>query len=122
MLYYTFTVKDNDYKCRLGAKECVDLEKKLGTNPLNIFMKIAQTQELPSLEVMITMLHASLQKYNHVTTMETAYDIYDEYVDEGHNLMDLVNVIMEVMKVSGLIPEEVKEDDNAKNAVKVIQK
>jgi hypothetical protein len=121
MLYYTLTIKDTDYKLRLGAKECVDLEKKLGTNPLNVFMKIAQTQELPSLEVMILMLHASLQKYNHGTTMEKVYDIYDEYTDEGHNLMDLVNVIMEVMKVSGLIPEE-KEETDAKNAETVIKK
>lgn len=115
MLYYTFTVKDKEYKCRLGAKECVDLERKLGGNPLNVFMKIAQTQELPSLDVMITMLQFSMQKFNHGVSLEKAYEIYDEYVDEGHNLMDLVNVIMEVMKVSGLIPEEVSED-GAKNA------
>ena len=41
MLYTTFTVKENDYKCRLSAKACVDLERKMGTNPLNVFTKIA---------------------------------------------------------------------------------
>ena len=120
MLYYTLKVKDNDYKCRLGAKECVDVERKLGTNPLNIFMRIAQTQEMPSLEPIIIMLHASLQKYNHSITLDGTYDIYDEYIEEGNTMMDMVNVIMEIMKASGLIPEEAEEE--GKNAQKVIKK
>ena len=50
MLYTTFTVKDRDYKLRLNAKACVDLEKKLGTNPVNIFMAMAgNDMKLPSL-------------------------------------------------------------------------
>jgi hypothetical protein len=35
-------------------------------------------------------------------------------------MMDMINVIIEIMKTSGLIPEE--DEDNAKNAVKVIKK
>ena len=39
MLYTTITIDGVDYKARLNAKACVDLEKKLGTNPLNVFSK-----------------------------------------------------------------------------------
>lgn len=113
MLYTTFTVNEKEYKARLGAKDCVDLEKRLGTNPLNIFMQIAQKGEVPSLEVLITMLHASLQKFQHGISMDDAYKIYDEMVDEGKNLMDIVPILLEIFKVSGLIPEE---DAEAKNA------
>ena len=119
MLYTNFTVNNIDYKLRLGAKDAVALEKKLGTNPLNVFMKIAQTQSLPELETLIIMLQYSMQKYNHGITLEEAYDIYDKFVDEGHNMMDLVPVLMDAFKVSGLIPEE---EEDEKNAVKVIKK
>jgi len=121
MLYTVFTVKDKDYKLRLGAKDAVDLEKKLGTNPINIFMEIAQTQKLPDLEKLIIMLQFAMRKYNHGITIDEAYDIYDEFVDEGHNMMDLVPVLMDAFKASGLIPEE-EEEDGAKNVQKVIKK
>ena len=113
MLYYVFTVKDKDYKCRLAARNCVDLEKKLGTNPLNIFMEIAQKGQVPNLEVLIIILQASLQKFQHGISLDDTYEIYDEFVDEGHNLMDLVPILLEIFKVSGLMGEEGEEEKNA---------
>ena len=113
MMYYTFTVGGKDYKGRLSAKACVDLEKKLGTNPLNIFMEIAQKGQVPSIEVIITMLHASLQQFNHGISMEDTYDLYDAFIDDGKNLMDIIPILLEIFKVSGLIPEEAEEPKNA---------
>lgn len=109
MLYTTFTVKDIDYKCRLSAKACVDLEKKLGTNPLNVFMDIATSGKLPSLTTLICILQASMTQYNHNITMDKAFEIYDNYIDEGHNMMDLVPVIMDIFKVSGFYNEDEAE-------------
>lgn len=111
MLYTTFTCKDIDYKCRLSAKACVDLEKKLGTNPLNIFMDIATSGKLPSLTTLIYILHASMTQYNHGINIDKVYEIYDDFVDEGHNLMDLVPIIMDIFKVSGFY----NEDETEKN-------
>lgn len=113
MLYTTFNVKDKEYKLRLNAKACVDLEKKLGTNPINVFMKIAETNNLPQMSDIITIFHATLQPFQHTISLNDAYDIFDEYVDDGHNLMDLVPVLIEVFQESGLIP---KEGDVSKNA------
>lgn len=109
MLYTTFTVKDIDYKCRLSAKACVDLEKKLGTNPLNVFMEIANTGKVPELSILIAIMHASLTQYNHGITIDKVYEIYDDFIDEGNTMMDLVPVIMETFKVSGFFKEEVEE-------------
>ena len=111
MLYTTFTVKDKEYKARLTAKACVDLEKKLGTNPLNVFMGMmsSETVVLPKMEVMITILHASLQAYEHGVTIEKVYEIYDAFVDEGKTLMDLVPILIDIFKVSGFLPEEAEE-------------
>lgn len=114
MLFHSFTIGGKDYKGRLSAKTCVELEKKLGTNPLNVFMAIAQKGEMPNLEVLITILHASLTQFNHGIKLEDTYTIYDEFVDEGHSLMDLVPILLDIFKVSGLIPED--EGEDAKNA------
>ena len=107
MLYSTFTVGDKEYKCRLTARACVDLEKKLGENPLNVFIKIANANgALPSIGDMVTILHASLQSMEHGITIEKAYELYDKYVDEGHTLVDFIPVILEIFKVSGFFNEE----------------
>lgn len=114
MLYTTLTVKDVDYKCRLSARACVDLEKKLGTNPLNIFMgMVGDTVLLPSLGTMLNILHCSLQQYEHGITLDKVYQIYDDFIAEGHTQMDFIPILIDIYKVSGLIPEEVNETKNA---------
>lgn len=108
MLYTIINVGNKEYKARLNAKACVDLEKKLGTNPLNIFVKMMGEDgnfNLPSLGDLISILHASLQAYHHGISVDKAYEIYDDYVNDGHNIMDLVALISEIYKVSGLMPE-----------------
>ena len=112
MLYTTITIDGVDYKARLNAKACVDLEKKLGTNPLNIFAKIADNGNIPDLGVLITMLQASLTAYNHGITMDKTYELYDKFVDEGHTLMDLVPILLDVFRVSGFFKEETIEEKN----------
>lgn len=114
MLFHTFEIGGKEYKGRLSARSCVELEKKLGTNPLNVFMEIAQKGQMPNIETIVVMLHASLQQFNHGISLDDTYDLYDKFVDEGHTLMDLIPILLEIFKVSGLMPEEDKVD--AKNA------
>jgi len=113
MLYAIWSVGDRDYKCRLTARACVDLEKKLGENPLNVFIKIANANgALPTIGDMITILHASLQSMEHGITLDKTYELYDQYVDEGHSLTELIPTVLEIFKVSGFFNEEA----DAKNA------
>lgn len=112
MLYTIFNVKDKEYKLRLNARACVDLERKLGTNPINVFMKISETNELPQMSELITILHACLQPYQHNMSLDATYQLFDDFAEEGHNLMDLVPILIEVFQESGLIP---KAEDEPKN-------
>lgn len=117
MLYTTFTVKDRDYKLRLNARACVDLEKKLGTNPLNIFVNMFGENDrvnLPPIGDIITILHASLQAYEHGMNIDKVYELYDAFIAEGHTQLDIIPIVAEIFKVSGLIPEEAEVE--AKNA------
>ena len=42
--------------------------------------------------------------------MNKTYDLIDEFIEEGHSVMELMNVVSEVLRVSGYMPQEVEED------------
>lgn len=115
MMYSIIKIGENEYKARLTAKSCVELEKKLGTNPINILMDIANANKMPSVDTILVILHASLQAYNHNISLDETYFLYDRFIDDGHSMVDLIPIIIDIFKVSGLLPEE-KEEDEVKNA------
>lgn len=108
MLYTILKIGNKEYKCRLTARACVDLERVLEGNPLNIFVKMEQTKQLPKLEDLIYILHASLQAYEHGISLNDAYDIYDAFVDNGKTIEDLVFFMYEIFRVSGFFNQEVE--------------
>lgn len=109
MLYVDFNTENENYKLRLNTRNVVMLEKMLGKNPLAIF---GSGDMLPTITEMVQVLYASLQQLNHGITLDKAYDIFDSYLESGHNSTDFISVILEVYKVSGLIS---MEDNTEKN-------
>lgn len=105
MMYYDFEVGNKAYKLRLNTRNTIALEKALGCNPLAVF---GDGNTLPTVSQMVSILWASLQAYEHNITLNDAYDIFDKYL-ENHVMTDFFNVIIEVYKVSGLMPNEVSE-------------
>ena len=108
MLYYDFEAGNKSYKLRLNTRNTIALEKKLGCNPLAVF---GNGDTLPTVEQMVLILWASLQAYNHNITMDAAAEIFDEYLESNY-LTDFFNVIVEVYKVSGLLPKEEELEKN----------
>lgn len=108
MMYVDFAANGKEYKLRLSTRSVVTLEKQLGMNPLAIF---GNGDTLPTVTVMVQILHASLQQYQHGITLNDAYDIFDDYLADGHIMTDFLAVIVDVYRVSGLI----KQDENGKN-------
>lgn len=112
MNFINFEVGNTTYKLRLNTRGIVLLEKQLGCNPINIFG--ASYDTVPTITVMVTILHASLQQYNHGITLNDAYDIFDEYLAAGNATTDFIPVIMDIYKASGIIPDE--KEAEVKNA------
>lgn len=112
MMYTVLNVNNKELRLRLNARACVELEKKLGCSPLQLLIDMANGEEMnmPKLETLIIILHASLQAYEHGYDLNKVYDLYDEYVDNGGSLMELFPVIMEIFKVSGFFKEEQVEE------------
>ena len=111
-MYVNFEAGNKAYRLRLNTRNIVLLEKQLGCNPLSIFGTTG-AEQIPTITVMVAVLHASLQQYNHGITLNDAYDIFDAYLEE-HSTTDFVGVIMDIYKASGIIPNDKEVDE--KNA------
>lgn len=101
MIAYTFTAGEKEYPLRLTTQATVELEKKIGVNPLMIFG--AKGDEVPTVTTMVYVLWASLTDFNHGITIADTYRIFDEWLNDGHIVTDFVPIIIEIYKVSGLI-------------------
>lgn len=101
MMYYDFEVGNKVYKLRLNTRNTIALEKALGCNPLAIF---GDGSTLPTVSQMVNVLWASMQTYEHNISLNDTYDIFDSYLADGHSVTDFFPVIIEVYKVSGLMP------------------
>lgn len=104
MMYIDFPVGEKTYKLRLTTRATVGLEKQIGVNPLLIFGANGDT--IPTITVMVSVLHASLQALEHGISMMDAYDIFDNWLADGHTATEFIAVIMEIYKTSGLIQGE----------------
>lgn len=110
----TLNIGRNTYDLRLNTRASIALEKALGFNPINMFMDI-ERGDMPKLNDMLIMLHAMLQPMNHGMNMDKVYDLYDEYVADGHNLFDLVPVFIEVFQDAGYMAKTSEIEGAAKN-------
>lgn len=110
-MFTEFKAGNRNYQLRLTTQGTISLEKKLGYNPLQMFMGIDE-DVLPKLGDMLTVLHTMLQPYNHGITFEDTCDIYDDYIADGHTAWDLVPVIIEVFQGAGFLPKEDAEPKN----------
>lgn len=112
MMYIDFAAGGKEYKLRLNTRNVVTLEKQLGMNPLAIF---GDGNTIPTMTVMIQILHAAVQQYQHGITLDDAYDIFDAFLADGHTMTDFLPVIVDLYKVSGLIKDS-KTEVAEKNA------
>lgn len=113
MNYIDFEADNKSYRLRLNTRSVVQLEKMLGCNPLHIF---GSGDTVPTITVMVQILFAALQQYNHGLSMNDAYDIFDAYIADGHSSVDFIPVILDLYKASGIIPKDANEEKEEKNA------
>lgn len=109
MMYYDFEAGNKAYKLRLNTRNIVALEKQLGCNPVSIF---GRGDTIPTVTVMVTVLHASLQQFQHGISMDDAYNIFDDYLNDGHSMTDFIPVILEIYRTSGIVGKEGTEEKN----------
>ncbi len=119
MNYYEFIVGEKEYRLRLGASQIKMAENKIGRNLLDMLIRI-DAGELPKVGDTLIILHASLQKFHHNMTMTKVEELYDNFIDSGKTYTDIIPILMELFRVSGLIgkaediPEEAEAEELGK--------
>jgi hypothetical protein len=104
MLYKSFTAGGKEYKGRITARKAIELEEVLGKSPLTVFTEVKD--ELPAMSDLMTIF-----KYSLFDTDADAYDVYDEFCNDGGDITTLISLLLEIFKVSGLIPKQMPEVD-----------
>ena len=95
--FYTMTVGGEEYKMRLTASAIMQIEKKLG-KPL---FKALETIQDNMVETITTIIWGAMQPLNAGFTMEKATALFDEYIDDGHSIEELMLEINSLFEVSG---------------------
>lgn len=103
MMYVDFNAGNQQYKLRLSIRATVALEKQLGVNPLMIF---EDGEKIPTITTMVSILHASLQQYQHNIGVNDAFNIFEAWLNDGNTMVDFLPIIIDIYKVSGIIKDE----------------
>ncbi len=100
--FATLEVDGVEYKLKLKTSRVCKIEEKLGTSLINVL----GTGGVPSLNVMLTILHGAMIDFNANVKRTDVDDIFDKYLEEGGSQMDFFsNVIMDIYTVSGFFTE-----------------
>ena len=97
-----WTVGGKDYRLKLKAANVEKLENKYKCNIIHMI------DDLPPLSVMLTIIQAAMQSWEHGVKYTDVQNLYDKYADEeGGNQISLYkDVIVPIMVVSGFFTEE----------------
>nr|DAQ47106.1 MAG TPA: tail assembly chaperone [Caudoviricetes sp.] len=95
--FYTMTVNGEEYKMRLTASAIMQIEKKLG-KPL---FKALETIQDNMVETITTIIWGAMQPLNAGFTMEKATELFDDYIDDGRSLEELMLEINGLFEASG---------------------
>ena len=108
-MFVDFNAGGKEYKLRLNTRNTITLEKQLGCNPLAIF---GDGETMPQITTLVQVLYCSLLQLNHGVTLENAYDIFDDYLNDGHTATEFLSVVINIFKVSGLIKADKVNEKN----------
>ena len=95
--FYTMMVNGEEYKMRLTAGAIIQIEKKLG-KPL---FKALETIQENMVETITTIIWGAMQPLNAGFTMEKATALFDDYIDDGHSIEELMQEINGLFEASG---------------------
>lgn len=100
-----FMVGTEIFKLQLKTKQCILLEKKLGQSPLEMLMKL-ENGGLPTLNDMITIITVAMMVHQPTMNENKVADLLDQYVEDGHSYMELLEIIIALLSKSGYINQE----------------
>ncbi len=105
----TLKLKNETYNLRLTTKGCVNIENRIGQNPLNVFVQ-ASENKMPKMTDLMVILHECLSTCNHGIKIDDVFKIYDKYCEEGGDFLSLIELLVGVFEDAGFMPKDEEED------------
>ena len=99
--FHYWNVGGREYKLKLKTAQISRLENKYKCN----IMKLVE--DIPPLDVMLTIVQAAMEPWEHGIKFERLQSMFDQYVDEGGDQITFyVDVILPTLSVSGFFTEK----------------
>jgi len=95
--FHTLTVGGQDYKLRLTASAIMAIEKRLNKS---LFAALENIQD-SMIETIATVLWGAMQPLNANCSFDTAVELFDQYIDDGNSVEDLMQEINALFAASG---------------------
>ena len=95
--FYTLTVGGQEYKLRLTASAIMSIEKRLGKS---LFAALGSIQDNP-IETIIAIIWGAMQPLNANFPFEKSADLFDQYIDDGNSIENLMQEINALFEASG---------------------
>lgn len=104
--FHYWTVAGRDYKLKLQAGSVERVENKYHQNIINMI------DEIPPLSVMLTIIQAAMENWEHNMSYTKIKKLYDTWTEEdsGDQFSLYTKVIIPTLVVSGFFPAEQVED------------
>lgn len=100
MRNFTFELNEKEIRMRLTSQDCVEIEKNKGVRLLDFIQDYAIT-------TIVTLLKYMRRGAGENFTENMAYSFYDELIDAGYTMSDILDkIIYETLVVSGVISAE----------------
>ena len=100
-------VEGKELHLKLTTSAICKLEDKYRRN----LLQVITSDDIPPLAIMLTIIQADAQKYNHKTDFKKVQNLYDEYVENGGSQIKLLSsVIMPILSVSGFFTQNQMEE------------
>ena len=88
--FVTWEVGEDSYKLKLTSSVIQKLEATFKTSIMNAVLD----NGIPTVGVMVALLQAGLQKYNHGMKSVQVEELFDEYIDSGKTQIDLLREVI----------------------------
>ena len=97
--YHAIVIGGDEYKLRLTSSAIKSIEKKLG-KPL--FTALDNIQD-NLLDTITAILWGAAQPFNANLSYEKAEGLFDQYIEDGHDVEDLMQEILALFAASGFL-------------------
>lgn len=95
---HTFFVADRKYKLYLNLDTIMQIEEHLDKPTSKILKNIYES----NVEAIVTIIWGAAQAVNRGFSYEKAMQLFDDYIDEGYSIEELIIEINALFDVSGL--------------------